>query len=788
MNRWTLTNSDTSEVQVLDYDPKGWDEVVLTHERDDKWHGVFFGFSQELGFFCKGGGKEFIDAAYDDLGQEANMRIKLETECNGQWSTVMEGKVNFSSYRQEYISNVLYTWLNVENDDIATLLKNREDTKVNLLDTESLGGVTLNTYTRLNYDVNLHSKYIKVESNWTGSDHNCCYRLDTAGLKQLYALPKLQATIKDFPNTRNQDAACGFDAIFNGWDDSATPIGDSKDSIVLDEPQQFTLSWVAKGRITFTSNNVTAEQGACEVSNCGSGGAVVKLYDTINPRLRLLWGGSKEDSTEEHSNCVDGETGKVFFVDLINGVDIPQFAATSNPITKSFDKTSSTQITINPGDKIWFQWVIDMNVIDTMDLVINFDYDELTININGLSIADSSTGKATCIYEAWSRLTEIITDQPLAFKSEFFGRTDSQGLSYNDNGYGGFTALTPGKAIRGFTDYRFETSLKDMFESCWAVWGTGLGVETHNGVYVARVEEMDYFYSSNILFTFDFVSRIQMRHRGDLVYNDVELGYAKWETENVNGLDEPNTSATWTATAIKSNKNKFSALSPYVAGMYALELTRRRGISTEDSRYDEEIFFICLSTITNDNSGYNAGTPTQLDIPEKDEHFSNGGTTGLISPATAYNLRLMPSMNYQRLVRQFCSGWTKVSTFDVKLSETKGNISVIYSYAPTNEALRAENYPGSYGSVDQNVRDRIFIDPLSRSGGAGWGLPLWEPEEYTFEYPLPFSQYLQFLANPYGLIRFSDTDKNYLSGWVTKLEYNLKYKTGNFTILRKYGS
>lgn len=786
MNRWTLTNTDTSDVQILDYDPKGWDEVVLTHERDDKWHGVFYGFSQELGFFCKGGGKEFVDAAYDDLGQEANMRLKLETQCNGQWSTVLEGKVNFSSYRQEYISNVLYSWLNVENDDIATLLKNREDTNVNLLATESLSGVALNTYGRLNYDLNLHSKVVRVESEWSGNNHNCCYRFTSNGLKELYSLPELDIVKKDFPATNNQESRCDFDVTFNGWMDSAAPIANTDNSIVFDTQQTVTLTWTARGRITFSSFDVSIPGGACDPSTCGTNTANTKLFDSVSPVLRFLFGNDKNTTVEENSNCVSADQDTIKFVPLTT---MSTFAAPSQSFIRTFDTASSTQITLNPGDKMWLQWVIDMNYLSASgDLTLEFEYDELTVNIISDTVDTASTGKAICIHEAWSRLTEIITDQPLAFKSEFFGRTDSQGLSYNDNGYGGFTALASGKAIRGFTDYRFETNLKDMFESCWAVWGVGLGVETHNGIFVARVEEMDYFYSNTVLFTFDYVSRIQMRHRQDLVYNEVELGYAKWQTENVNGLDEPNTKATWAATAIKSNKNRFSALSPYVAGMYPLELTRREGVSTEDTRYDEEIFFICLSTVTNDNSGYNAGTPTELNIAEKDEHFSNGGTTGLISPSTAYNLRLMPSLNYQRLVRQFCAGWTKVSTFDVKLSQTEGNISVVYSYAPTNEALRAENYPGSYGSVDQNVKDRIFIDPLSQSGGIGWGLPLWEPEEYTFEYPLPFSQYLQFLANPYGLIKFSDTNKDYISGWVTKLEYNLKYKTGNFTILRKYGN
>lgn len=782
MNRWTLTNVDTGDIEVLQIgnqlsDPKGWDEVVLTHDRDPKWHGVFKGFDQELGFYCKGGGKEFVDAAYDAKGQEARMLLHLETQCNGTWTTVINGKANYSTYRQEYVSNVLYTFITFENDDITSLLKNREDTSVDLLATESLNGTALNPYTWLGYDLNLHSKVVVVESEWSGSNHNCCYRIITTGLKELYSLPKLAIVKKDFPGTTEQIERCELDATFNGWLETAAPVANTNDSNNFKISQTVTLSWTAKGRIIFSSFDVSIPGGDCDPSTCGTNTPNLKLFDSIDFRLRVLWGNDRNETLEENSNCVSASQDTILFKDIasVGGV------APSQSFTKGFDTSGTETIQINPGDKVWIQWVMDLNYISSNgDLTLNFEYDELTINLYSETVDNPTTGKAIAIHEGWSRLCEIITDQPLAFKSEFFGRVGSGGLSYPDNGYGAFTAYMSGKTIRGFEDdLRIETNLKDMFESCWSVWGIGLGVENLNGVWVVRAEEITHFYSDTILLKLDFVPKIQMRHVQDLVYNEVELGYRKWETENTNGLDEPNTSVVWSSQFIKSNKNRLTAISPYVAGMYPIELTRREGITTKDTRYDEEIFFIALNTTTAEK------IPIALTTAEKDENFVV--SAGLISPETAYNLRLMPNLAYQRLANQFTGGWVKMSSDTVKLAETEGNIGVLYSYSPTTDNITFPGlvYPGGYnGSAQSNVQDKTYVDNLMGTRG----LPLWEPEEYTFEYPLPFTDYLSFLANPYGLIRFSDTHKDHLEGWVMKLEYNLKIKSANFTILRKYGS
>lgn len=167
MLKWTLTNNDTGVTTILKRDPKGYEDLQLSHNRSETYEGFFFDFSLELAFTCKGGGKEFIDSAYNSKGSEGNISIILDYKCSPvEWKTLFRGKINFSSYKQEYRGKVLYTVVDIEQQGITQIIKNRENTDVDILSTESIGGTTLTPYTYAPYDINLHSKLIRVKGLW----------------------------------------------------------------------------------------------------------------------------------------------------------------------------------------------------------------------------------------------------------------------------------------------------------------------------------------------------------------------------------------------------------------------------------------------------------------------------------------------------------------------------------------------------------------------------------------------------------------------------------------------
>lgn len=745
MFKWILTDNDTGQVERLDKDPKGFDEMTLKHQRDEKYHGITEDFSSEFGFYCKGGGKELIDDAYLDKGQEADVTLTLDVYCNGSFTRLFTGKLNFTTYRQEWISGVLYSFLDMDKQDIARLINSREDLKVDLLRSQSLDGVNIPDYPYSSYEISMHSKVIKLLSSWENSGNTVvCNAFESDTLYEM----RIAEWLRDKGELKeSNDVTASVEGVISGQGTNIAPVVEFSEDYEF--PFDVTFSWNVSGTMYDKSFLV----GGSECAG-GTPTGVSRGTNSVDVTLSLFKGTNSGDLVTNTTRW--------------NLVTIPAYSTLQSVTAQNFSASGSITTSVNRGEKLWLFWIFSYRVLvggSAFDIQWTFDYTNADISVvaNTTTPASSCTGIA--IHEAWSKLASIITDQPLAFYSEFFGRTDSN-IVYPSDGCGSKTAITSGLNIRGFTSSSIATSLKDMFDACHSVWGVGLGIEDYQNNRVLRVEPVYYFYSDTVVLTLENVPNIQMTHLSDKVYNKIVLGFQKWNTESTNGLDEPLTRIEFVVPQIKSNKNAFELINPYVGGMYAIEQTRRKNhldYATEDTGYDENLFFICLNK-------------DDLTIPEKNENFVS--VSGLLSPETAYNLRLMLSSTYDRVKYLFTAGLTKLATMASQIlmpAEGEGNESVLYTFIP--DGCDGDHF----GTQQSNGRAGRFPSPTARRN-----YPLWEPEEFTFDYPLGFADYLALINNPYGLIRFSDGQDNFYSGWIRSLEYNLRMKTASFTILRKY--
>lgn len=772
MLKWTLTNNDTGQVLVLTRDPLGWEALKLSHNRSEDYEGFFFDFSLELSFSCKGGGKEFIDAAYDAKGSEGNVSILLEYQCSPiAFTNLFRGKINYSQYSQQYRGRVLYTVVDIVRDGITQMLKNRADTDVNIFSPESIGGVTLNPYNFCPYNFNFHSRVISIGSEFQLQDHSgCCFRFSpTFGNRELYIQSPIEVLKGDFEESIEiQTPICVYDATFNGLLESAPAIINTQSSDIFVQQNIVTIDWNVTGNMTFTTFDVSIPGGdPCEDDTCGTNTVTAKLIDQVNIRLRVFFGAS--GTALEDDECENPAGENIKYIDIVTE---PQFALTSNPYVKSFSGSGSVDIMLSPGDRVWCYWVIDVNVHETSDMTISIDYINKDVNVYANTEAPTSEGQAAMIHEAWSRVAEGITDQTLAFKSEFFGRTNSQGLQYGSNGYGSFTALTDGLRLRSFTYSETPSGddetkkgltlkLKELFETCDAIWGIGLGIETVGNNEVIRVEEYDYFYQDVKILTISNIPNLQMSFNSSLAYKEVELGYVKWQAESQGGLEEPCSKARWVFPKIKSIENKLSLLSPYIASMSIIEETRRKQfLKNRDTRDDNDNFVIATTRNT-----------ASLTTAEKNENIT---VTGITNASSAYNLRFNLFSNFDRVMNQFTTGLTKDTPHEINFSYLEGNGNMVFQFD--------DNHPGDLNGISSaNVQNTTY--PSSRHQR---GSPVLLPEIYTFDYPINFSDYLSIVNNPYGYIEFSEGTSDYKKGYIKTLEYSLKTKNANFTLIRKW--
>lgn len=780
--RWTIISANDGS-RILEHDPKGWESLTLKFVRDEFYHGVFYEFSGggsevvPVGFYCKGGGKEFIDSLYDKYGQEADAYMKIEYRCqDGSFEELYYGKLNFASYTEQFENQKLYSYLNIEQFGITQKVRNREEVPVNVCGNVSLDGLPLNHYSPC-YNLNLHSRSLFIVSEWDGDvNDEFCVGSANPSTYNWMALPRMTATNKEIDVSIDQFFEGRPFGTFEALSPTIEPIIDF--SAIYTYPFSLNLTWNIAGDFIDSSYFLS------EVTQC-SDPQMISRTTSLDPiKLRLFYGIDLDDAVDNSR-----------FIDIIT---IPAYAATTQTETKAFT-TSGVQtqtITIESGYKLWLLWFGTQEVLDEASLKKRFEYSVFDFTADFASQTPATVAKSALIHEAWSRLSETITDQQIAFKSEYYGRTNSQPVNYSSNGCNSFAAITSGKNIRTFPDEPITISLKDMFSNCNGVDNIGLGIENGNTI---RVEPKKFFYDDTVIFEKPYVPGIEIKFSGEFVFNEIEIGYEKWEIDQINGIDEPNSERKFSLSDIRAIKKNLLAKSNFIAGSYPIEATRRKNlVLTEDYRYDYDIFLIALNrTVNGDNQ------PTQLNTAEKDENFDS--ITNVFFPDTGYNFRYSPTMNLLRWFPVYSIGMNKVINYQnywiIILTDYEGNVEMT-----TRLSLHAEpKCPGEFGYEQGGffipltlVEKPQYQSPVGSGVVSGYpvplapfsveqlyGEPLFMPEEITFEHPVSYSEFKTIKNNPKGLVRISADGINYMSGYIKTFEFDLRRKMGSFVLYRK---
>jgi hypothetical protein len=145
------------------------------------------------------------------------------------------------------------------------------------------------------------------------------------------------------------------------------------------------------------------------------------------------------------------------------------------------------------------------------------------------------------------------------------------------------------------------------------------------------------------------------------IYSQVTVGYVKWQSDTAFGIDEFNGARTYQSENPSSSSQSFSLSSELVASGYIIEKLRQESLDSANKNktndLDSNIFIV--STVKN-------GTGIKA---ETSEYFND--VSGIISPETAYNLRISPRRNIENW-RQFLGGHGLMT-----IEGTEGNIDLV---------------------------------------------------------------------------------------------------------------
>lgn len=792
--KFTLDN-DIEGSQVLEKNPQGWDTMQILIQRGLDTHGFFYEQTVNLKFFCNGAGKEYIDNIRTTQGIDAQIRIDISVSCedcddgadapdysddySDDYGSKTDATCNYESFYEgildmkTYNSDDVITSVNIIQSGILQKVRNRLDTKVDLLSTSTIDGTTLDPNDILG-TTTLHSKVIRQQAELEYSEP---FGEDTSpvGWTQLgenddsYNIPfnisESTRTIEhSFSATLVPDSAVlneipGYNGeVLNSLERSDTYPGDSNQIQDLNMYEFFTTVdnlYTINGKIRFGINAFIQFTG----SNLVGTPTLDFVQDIFNLTFYLKAGGNiiysevMADVFNVQSINVDVTGLKEIllpFQEYTTEFSIPDVELGFEDTIQAYVKFDSHKVFDRPGAPGGL-YSCDVNFFSYVNKVFDVD------NPSFISLVSNSTTSETTpysikVFEVGKRISQVISDQEDCFKSDYFGRTDSD-PSYLSNGCGSLRAIIPGFWVRGFpitgsNSRTLRMSMNEYFQGLNCIDNLGLGIEQIGEDFFVVINGKEYFYdSSTVLMTFNNVPDLNIAEAPEYYFPRITIGYDKWTTEFTNGLDEPNSKRQYD-TGIKAVDNQLNLISNFVAGGYRLESARRMQYidsATEDTEFDEDNFIVCLD-------------PTDITKAEKDGEFDQ--VNNLISPETSYNLRILPERNYLRWNSVINAGLTKYPGRNARLMSGEGNFRVTSEFTD-------DNCPGNWNNNLFDASNGIQWDDADNTDKN----PLWLPEIATFKFPISFTQFKTIKANPKGVIMISRTDEDHVPYYILSVQY-----------------
>lgn len=338
------------------------------------------------------------------------------------------------------------------------------------------------------------------------------------------------------------------------------------------------------------------------------------------------------------------------------------------------------------------------------------------------------------------------------------GDASSTSISYTGDG-----TWNVGDNATRFFDFTLSQDW-DYVAFAWNKQGSGSGYECYIQVdlievvqYRIRIEQRDHFYdkSSNSV-NLSYVDNIERSYATDKIFKKIDIGYQKWESENISGIDDPQTKHTYSA-GFRKVGEEIELYSKFIAASYAIESTRRQVIEkSKDYKLDNDTFILAIDP---------AASPV---VPELDEYFTS--VTNLNNADTRYNLRITPYWNFTNWLQWFSGSFQPLTQALWMFQKGEGNYDV--GYTTSGGCLV------NFGSDNHAENADVSISNLDIVGST------FKLKVIDFEHPLSWSDYKTIRQNRELAIGVSETNTDHESYFILSLEYQITKGKAKFKLLQ----
>jgi hypothetical protein len=704
-------NNATLEVD----EPVGFDDMVLYLKRDMKNFGINFEYSSELSFYTFG--RDFIVNAYNTHNIDAVVKLKvyyLNPQTN-VWTDFYEGVLGLKDLK---ISNV-FAKCRVERSDFVRTFNNKKDIDVSLTTSKLL---------------RLHSRMIRYETklevmdDFTFVDFTVNGVIFREGYSSLHYLlfPKLQNELQ-----YNNDIS-GVILDVNYINSTPTPL------FTFRERGQVSVTGRIKGRLICVSNNISFGTQIVAVSH-------QKKYIT-------------------NSNLVLYNSG---FVSVNQG----------NIVAINFDFTINQNFFAEAGESYWNFFRLIRRNLNSGDgggsIGYTLDMDDSSyLNVYQDTVADSSACKSLTIFEAFRQMVREYTGVD-CFVSDYFSGV----------GCGRYLDITNGFWLRNKIEKDFFLDFDTLYKGLKSIFNLGLDFGVLNGLPFVRVEPMEYFFeqtNNNNPVEINGIQDYELSPALDLYFNKILVGYKKWSDSlsgSLNGLQEYNSERQYLIDIrlgefqdIEKNRKQLDIVSNLITSGTLIETVRRLGIDGKnsiDSNYDNDCFLICTNEIVVQSNLYGQGTQTyqQGTVSQRDEMFTF--FQNLLSPATAYNLRLSPARNLER----------HLSFIQSQLQLNFATLNRLFFVSGTGNFLLRGQVNALYNNCYYHNPNNTLNENQNLVGFENKAI--FEAKYLDFEFPIGFDLFLRLVneKNKYILVQGQ-------AFYLVDLKYSLRKGMGTFKMLK----
>lgn len=690
--RFTLIHDTLGSLEIPE--PGGWKDHKLKSIRHPEFFSMVESLEAELVFYGKS--VDFINEVESQYGSEAELQLFIEvSEDDDNFADYWTGKLNISALRRYPNNTIVFPLL---SDTFWDVFLARLETPVNLSDTVDLDGNAVDPVEPVTV---LMTPQI-IRKVFDG------YLLDTRAFSrdEVPAIPYIQLDVDQYILDEIDDKHI-IPIITN----PEVPVAGV---ITAVEAGEYIFDLRVEASVIYSELNAPTEPCGLDLGVTGAG-SYMEVYIQINNDAPIAFTKTSSPLILEHISTIYTYNGTL---NVNKNDQIKIYAEVTSSISGVggyshiwiYSENNTAEVfvpgvSINPDPPHTCAIAIFLGEMESVYIPAPSSESRPTyFNILAKTVIPATQAEGYLIHDLFHGVLARLGLGADPFYSDLLGATFTKAKTYSSDGCGSMYTVLKGLQIRQYSlaEKPFFISFRDVWTGINPILNLGLGYELIDDTPMIRVEGKAHFVGNSISVNFPHIQDISSQYDPEYMFKTVKPGYKKWQSEDISGIDDPQTKHTY-ATILKSGQD-LDIESAFIAASLAIETTRRTTKEkSADYKYDNDNFIIAINT--NDIS-------PDVFVPELDELFQS--VTNLLDPETRYNLLLTPGrlmLNW----RSFTNGALQSYSGSVyKFVSGEGNYDMESDADTTAGApcFRAINFNNFSEKQDITVTSSYYFLPL----------------------------------------------------------------------------